>query len=144
MNIADLIVKITTGGCGALLIILTIIQIAPIKINPWSYIANKIGKAINGEVIEKVDKISIDVNNLRNECNEREANLCRTHILHFNDEILHDIRHTKEHFDQILIDISTYETYCDLHPNYKNNIANDAISRIKRTYQKCGDDGTFL
>lgn len=144
MSVTDLIVKITTGGCGALFIVMTLVQISPIRFNPWSYIARKIGKAINGEVIEKVDQIGVDVQKLRNECDEREANLCRTHILHFNDEILHDVQHTKEHFDQILIDISNYESYCDLHPTYRNNIANDAISRIERTYQKCGDDGTFL
>ena len=143
MELSELIIKLSSGGFG-ILALLTIIQISPIKINPWSYLARRMGKALNREVIDKIDQLSIDLIDLRNVCDEREADLCRTHILHFNDEILHDVNHTKEHFDQILIDISNYELYCNSHPNYKNNIANDAISRIKRTYQKCGDEGTFL
>ena len=38
--------EIATGG-GILLAVLTVIQIAPIKINPWSALAKAIGRAIN-------------------------------------------------------------------------------------------------
>ena len=38
--------QIALSGGGVLLALMTIIQIAPIKINPWSWIAQKIGKAI--------------------------------------------------------------------------------------------------
>ena len=35
-----------TGG-GVLLIVLTLVQIAPIKVNPWSVIAAALGRALN-------------------------------------------------------------------------------------------------
>lgn len=140
MELSELITYILGGGFLASLLI----QVAPIKIDPWSYIFRAIGKSINGEVISKVDRLSVDVHSLRNECEEREANACRTLILRFNDEILHNVKHTKEHFDQILIDIDTYEEYCQSHPNYKNNIACLAIDRIRKAYQKCCEEGTFL
>ncbi len=44
--------EIATGG-GILLVAMTLIQIAPIKLNPWSALAKAIGRAINGEVIAK-------------------------------------------------------------------------------------------
>lgn len=75
---------------------------------------------------------------------ESEATTCRYRILHFNDEVLHGARHTKEHFDQILDDITRYERYCDEHPEYENNKAVLAIGNIKRVYQKCNDEVTFL
>jgi len=143
MNLSDLIIGVTGGGCG-LLVLLTLVQIAPIKFNPWSVIAKKIGRAMNGEVIAKVEQLGIDLKDLRDLCDEREADSCRTRILHFNDELLHHVSHSKEHFDHILIDISKYEIYCDTHPDYKNNIANLAIERIKHTYSKCGDECSFL
>lgn len=51
---------------------------------------------------------------------------------------------TKEHFDQILDDITRYERYCADHPEYENNKAVFAIANIKRVYQKCADENIFL
>lgn len=140
MNIKELL----TSGGGVLLILLTLIQIAPVKINPWSWLAKNIGKAINGEVVEKVDNLSTDIRNLRDECEEREATACRTRILRFGDEILHDVRHSKEHFDQILIDITAYENYCASHPDFRNNVAVATIKRINQVYARCIKDRDFL
>lgn len=133
-----------TYGGGLLLLLMTLIQITPIKLNPWSWLARVIGRAINGEVLEKVNKLTTDVQSLKDEDAEQWASLSRTHILRFGDELLHGAPHSKEHFDQILLDISKYETYCDEHPNYKNNIANATIKQIKNTYQKCLDENSFL
>lgn len=135
---------ILLGGGGVILILLTLIQITPIKINPWSWIAKRVGRAINGEVLEKVNSIDKDVKELKDNDAEQWASLSRTHILRFGDEILHGVGHSKEHFDQILVDISKYEAYCREHPEYFNNIANATIHQIKKTYQKCFENDGFL
>ena len=49
--------EILLGGGGVLLAAMTLIQVAPIKVNPWSAVAKAIGRAINGEVIAKVDQL---------------------------------------------------------------------------------------
>lgn len=82
--------------------------------------------------------------NLRSTISEHEATTCRYRILRFNDEILHDQKHSKEHFDQILEDITRYEKFCAEHPEYENNKAILAIENIKRVYKKCSDESTFL
>lgn len=135
--------ELLTSG-GALFAILTLLQIAPIQINPWSWLAKKLGRAINGEVIKKVDDLGHDIKNLRDECEEREATACRTRILRFGDEILHEVRHSKEHFDQILIDITAYENYCLSHPEFRNNVAVATIRRINQVYAQCISDNDFL
>lgn len=133
------------AGSGSVLLILSmILQIAPIKINPWSWIAKKIGKALNGEVVEKVDNLESNVEKLRAECEERAATNCRTRILHFGDEILHNVRHSKEHFDQVLLDITAYEQYCNEHPHFKNNVAMATIKRITEVYEECVENNDFL
>lgn len=136
--------EISLFSGGALLVILTLIQIAPIKINPWSWIGRAIGRAINSEVISKVDALSKAVKNNKDDDDEQWASLSRSHILRFGDELLHGVAHSKEHFDQILLDISKYEKYCEAHPDYLNNIANETIKLIKKTYQKCLEENTFL
>lgn len=75
---------------------------------------------------------------------ERHAIQCRMRILRFNDELLHDISHTKEHFDQTLIDCSSYEKYCKAHPDFKNDITMMADKHIHDVYMECTMKGTFL
>ena len=126
------------------MLLMTLIQIAPIKLNPWTWIGRSIGRAINGEVLEKVEALSRDVKKNKADDDEQWASLSRAHILRFGDELLHGVSHSKEHFDQILLDISKYEKYCKENPLYMNNIANATIQQIKKTYQKCLEENKFL
>ena len=52
MNIDDIKELFTAGG-GALVVLLTLVQISPIKLNPWSKLAQLIGHALNAEVLEQ-------------------------------------------------------------------------------------------
>lgn len=140
----DTIKQIALGGGGMLLIIMTLVQISPIKINPWSWIARCIGRAINGEVLAKVDNLSCELADHKEKSEERHATLCRAHILRFGDEVLHGIPHSKEGYDNILLDIDAYEEYCEKHPGYKNNVAIATIKNIKRMYQKHLEEDSFL
>lgn len=133
------------GGCGIILaILLTLIQISPIKINPWSWLARRIGRAFNGEMVERLDRLEKDMKEIKAKDEEQKATNCRSAILRFGDEIRQGVLHSKEHFDQILLDISFYEHYCDTHTEYANNIALLTIEKIKDTYRKCMDEDSFL
>lgn len=136
--------EILLQGGGATLVLMTLIQISPIKFNPWSRIARCIGRAINGELIDKVDGLAIDMKKNKDDDDEQWASLSRSHILRFGDELLHGVSHSKEHFDQILLDISKYELYCSTHKDYLNDVAHETIKRIKDTYQKCLAENSFL
>lgn len=129
---------------GALLLLMTLIQISPIKVNPWSWIGRCIGRAINGEVLEKVETLTLDVKRNKAEDEVQWVSLSRTHILRFGDELLHGVTHSKEHFDQVLDDIKKYENYCKDHQDYPNGKAVATIKQIKKTYQKCLDENNFL
>lgn len=120
---------VETGG-SVLLIALTLVQVAPIRINPWSAIARAIGKALNVDLNEKMEA--------------NEAKTARYRILRFDDEIRHKIRHSKEHFDQIIEDVDTYERYCQDHPRFPNGKAVSATDNVKRTYEKCKAENSFL
>ena len=131
--------------CGGLLIaLLTLIQIAPIKINPWSAIAKALGRAINKEMMDKLESLDKEMKQLRDATALESALNCRVRIIHFGDETLHGQKHTKEHFDQILRDIDKYEHYCNTHPEFENNVTVLTSARIKEIYQKRLADGDFL
>lgn len=69
-----------------------------------------------------------------------QAILARTHILRFDDELLNNIKHSKEYFAQQLQDIDTYELYCTNHPDFKNSYAVSAINHIRSTYSQLLED----
>ena len=115
--------EILFGGGSALFVLLTLLQLAPIKINPWSAIAKAFGRAINSEVLEKVGKLESELQCVRSGMAEEKAVNCRARILRFGDECLHGERHTKDHFDQTLRDIAAYERYCEDHPEFECNRA---------------------
>lgn len=121
-------------------VIMSLVEVSPIKINPWSWIGNIFNKG----VITKMEKIEQDVADVKKEVAESSAVTSRYRILRFNDEILHEVKHTKEHFDQILLDIDVYDGFCEQHPDFKNNLAVMAIKNIKQVYQKCSKDNSFL
>lgn len=122
---------------------LTVLQIAPIKINPWSWIAKRVGKAINGEVITKVGNLEKEVSTLRKDVTEQAVVTCRVRILRFGDELMRGIHHSKDCFDQTLRDIDTYESYCREHPDFQNNVTCITVQHIKDVYNKLLSDGDF-
>lgn len=123
---------------------LTVLQVAPIKINPWTWIARAIGRAINAEVIDKVGKLETEVQTIKKNTEEHEAKSARVRILRFGDEILHDVKHSQEHFNQVLLDITEYEEYCSKHPEFRNNVTGITTKRIMETYERCLKDNNFL
>lgn len=112
----------------------TVIEISPLKINPWTAIAKAIGRAINADVLTELKQTREKLDEHIRVDDERNADLRRTHILHFNNELIREIPHTKEDFIEILSDIDVYEAYCREHPDYKNNRAKHAIANIGRAY----------
>lgn len=141
---------VASSGC-ALAVLLTLVQIAPIKVNPWSAIGRVIGKELNGDVIAKLDKMEGVQEETRKRLDdhihvddERNADLHRARILQFNTELLRNIRHTEEDFNEILYNIDCYEKYCAEHPEYQNNRAVHAIKNIDRVYDECMENHDFL
>lgn len=128
--------EILLGGGGLLVILMTLIQVAPIKINPWSALAKAIGKAINADMSSRLSEISAKLDEHIKTDDRRTADHCRTQILHFNNELLRSIYHTKEEFVEVLAKIDDYERYCDEHPEYPNNRAVLAIENIREVYKE--------
>lgn len=132
------------GGGGLLAVLLTLVQIAPIKVNPWSAIAKAIGRAVNADVLRELDTVTQKLDTHIRVDDERNADSYRTRILQFNNELLREILHTREDFIEILAVIDDYESYCRSHKEYKNNRATCAIENIKRVYMERLQKHDFL
>lgn len=131
MNIKEILAD---GGIS-LLALMTIVQITPVKINPWSWLATAIGRAVNAEVTKELTEIKTKLDNHVTMDDRRNADGHRTRILNFNNELLRSIAHTKEEFIEVLAEIDAYEDYCKTHPEYPNNRAVLAIENIRSNYK---------
>ena len=128
--------KIMTYSGGGLFLLLTLVQLAPIQVNPWSAIARWIGKAINGEVLGKLGHLEKRLDKHITDDDKRDADSHRVKILQFNNELLRSIDHTKEEFIEVLAEIDAYERFCKDHPDYPNNRAVMAIENIRENYKE--------
>lgn len=135
--------EILAGSGGALLVLLTLLQITPIKINPWTALARWLGRALNSEVLKELSDVrstqqvtakKLDDHIAADEI--RHANRQRERILQFNNELLRNIPHTREDFIDILAVIDAYNIYCRTHEDYQNNRAVHAIRNIERVYDE--------
>lgn len=133
--------EILLNGGGAVLVFMTLVQISPIKINPWSAIARAIGRALNKDVLDKLKTLEDEQKVIKSEVasqkaisDKREADGWRADILRFNMELVKHTKHTREDYIEILDIIDKYETYCDSHKEYENNRAVHAVANIERCY----------
>lgn len=128
----------SVGGLSA------IVQVAPIKVYPWTWIAKKIGRAINGEVLEKVNTISQDLAEHVKQDDIREAKRQRGKIIDFADELRQGVQHSEENFNRILESITEYNRFCTKHPEFPNDKATLSISYIETVYRKRLEENDFL
>lgn len=136
--------EIFLGGGGLLVVLLTLVEFAPIKINPLSALAKAIGRAVNADVLQELKSVKDDLSDHIRMDDERNADEHRARILRFNNELLRDIPHTKEEFVDVLADIDFYERYCRDHEDYRNNRAVHAIANISRVYDERLQKHDFL
>lgn len=80
------------------------------------------------------------------EAERRDAIQCRARILRFADELINEPekRHTQGHFQQMLGDCTDYVAYCESHPGFKNQIAEQSINIINDVFNKLCMEHKFL
>lgn len=126
-----------------LVALLSLVEVSPIKINPWSAIARGLGRAFNAEVLadlkavqqaQKDTRSALDKHQAADD--EYKAECHRAALLAFNTSLLRGELHTQEDFFDAFRHIDQYEDYCRSHPGYKNNRASHAIANIGRVYDE--------
>lgn len=137
----------------------TVLEVSKIKVNPWSALARVIGGAINKDVLaqicdvkEEQGKLKADVDGLRQQLDaqdaaskEREIVNIRIRVLRFADECrVQHARHSKEHWDETMRDITRYENYCAAHPDFENNVTIETVKYLKEIYHKLLVENDFL
>lgn len=147
-TLAALFSSISTLGWIGIIVFFSsvVIQVSPIKINPWSWIARKVGSACNKETNDAVKDLNEVVVRLQHICEETDAKVARERILWFGDELIFapEKKHSKDRFDSVLAYITEYDNYCADHPEFKNHITGSTTKMIMEVYERCMREHTFL
>lgn len=118
-------------------LLLNLVEIAPIKVQPLSWVFRGLRKALVGSLEERMSRIEAK--------NDLEfAKISRARIQRFSDECYNKVKHSREHFEQIFDDVKSYENYCKAHPEFENHKTVEAVGIIKSTYHRCLQEHSFL
>lgn len=74
----------------------------------------------------------------------KDAQAARRRILRFNDELLRNLDHSKEYFDDVLEDVKIYTDYCEQHKDFANGKTVMAKKNIEHCYEQCMEKHSFL
>lgn len=138
------IIKNDSGYIILIIVVLsTCIEIAPIKINPLSFLFKWIGDIINKDIKEQLQSVSTQLDDVSDRIDKIEINDTRSTILDFANSCMNERRHTKEEFNHII----------DLHTEYEEKIAEKgmkngrvdlAFKYISELYMRCQKEDSFL
>ncbi len=114
---------------AAVIVLLSIIQIAPVRLNPWDNILGWFGRKLNGGKLEELQK----------QVRDMWISSHRQSILTFARECRANVGHDSEEWANVLNQCEDYELYCG-----KNQVANGVvksnIAYIRALYQELSRD----
>lgn len=96
------------------------------------------------ELSGKIDTVQTDLTNHILRDAEADAKQARRRIINFSDECRRGLRHSSEHFDSILDDITFYKLYCTENPKFKNEKAAHSIQYVEEVYDRTKRDNAFI
>ena len=80
----------------------TLIQITPIKINPWSTLFKWIGKMVTNSACGKIDGLITKVGQLETSIDTNEKDRIRWEILDFANSCRNNRKHSRDEFQHIV------------------------------------------
>lgn len=122
---------------------LSLVQVAPIKINPWDSLFEWIGNLINKDIKEDLKTIHKEIDEMRHETDENEARRLRANILDFANSCRNHRKHTKDEFENIARDYEDYMTIIERR-KLKNGFVEAEYEYILEVFHHCQQENNFL
>ena len=109
MGLNEILSKLNLGCVTAgIVILLSLIQISPLKLNPWDKLLGWFGKKLNGATEKRLETVEKQIRDMW-------INNHRQTVLTFARECRANIDHDAEEWNHILSIADEYEVYCSTH-----------------------------
>jgi len=133
MTIVEVFQKITAGEAAGwvlavIVLLFSLIQISPLKLNPWDNILSWIGKKVNGGTEKRLNEVEKQISNMW-------VNDHRQKILTFARECRADIAHSSDEWSNVLNVAEEYERYVE-EKHITNGIITQDTEYLRKLYQE--------
>lgn len=133
MNLMEVTQKLTAGelaGWAVLLIILlfSLIQISPLRLNPWDNILGWVGQKVNGDMQAQLKELKKHVQDMW-VASHRQT------VLMFAREARAGVEHSSDEWTNVLNMIAEYEAFCQGN-TITNGIVKADSEYIRNLYQE--------
>ena len=120
---------------AVLLVLSVFIQIAPIKINPWSSLIKWIGKTLNSRLQQEILKINNIIKDISSDIDQNEKDRIRWQVLDFASSCREGRLHTKDEFQHIIALNDKYKKLL-AKTDDKNGVFDEEYKYIQEIYHK--------
>ncbi|OPZ68290.1 MAG: hypothetical protein BWY83_02362 [bacterium ADurb.Bin478] len=129
MGLNEILSKLNLGCVTAgIVILLSLIQISPLKLNPWDKLLGWFGKKLNGATEKRLETVEKQIRDMW-------INNHRQTVLTFARECRADIEHSSDEWTNVLNVAEEYEKYV-----IENKITNGIITQdtvyLRKLYQE--------
>lgn len=120
------------------------VQFTPaIKFNPITAICKWVGKAINGEVLQRISGLETRADQQRKSIDENEMDRIRWEVLDFANACRNHVKHTKDEFQHIIALNEKYHKLLDKYGD-ENGVFDAEYEYILELYHECQHNNSFL
>ena len=128
----------------AILLTLSVfIQIAPIKINPWSSLFKWIGKTLNANLEKEVSDLKTAVKQVSSDIDENQKDRIRWQVLDFASSCRDGRLHTRDEFQHVIALNDKYKKLL-AKTNDTNGYFDEQYKYIQAIYHKRQQKNDFL
>ena len=135
-TIIEYLENLATNPSVVLFGVVTLVEVTPIKLNPWKWLFSWIGNAINGDIRR-------DLSELKRDFEETKAQDKRWRILDFSDSCRRDEKHTKEEWEHVISELKEYERYVS-EKQIDNGVLDENAKYLRELYHERNVKNDFL
>ena len=133
--ITNIFVWFSQHWLGVGVVLSYVIQVSPIKINPWSAAFKALGSAINADLKEELADTKAQVKECMAAIDENEKDRIRHEMFSFAESCRRGIQHTKGDFERIIKLNSKYEALLEK-TNDNNGVFTEEYNYILEIYHE--------
>lgn len=132
MKLLELLSNYMSEIVAWLALVSIVVEVAPIKINPWSHLLKSIGNKMNADILMRLQAVENQLKSQDDKIDNNEKDRIRYEILDFARACRKHEKHTKEEFDHIFEQYDKYEVILSKleQPNGKVTQAMHFISEV--------------
>ena len=140
MTVTEIVNKMTAGEVAGwvvaiLIVLMSLIEVSPIKLNPWKSCLGWLGKKLNGRIEDQLKQMQEQIDELDEHTRELWVNQTRSAILIFARECRAEVVHDSEEWSNVLNLCASYEAFIKKN-NHPNGIVQSNMDYIRNLYQE--------